>query len=102
MSTNCHARNMSVLRQQANLKRWKDSVSYGYRWMAETVFSSMKRMFGEHLSARKFPNMVKEIIIKAALYNGFNQILNELFLDDLLEDHATKQIYPAYRCYFCY
>jgi hypothetical protein len=74
MSTNCHARNMSVLRQQANLKRWKDSVSYGYRWMAETVFSSMKRMFGEHLSARKFPNMVKEIIIKAALYNRFNQI----------------------------
>ena len=71
-TTNCHARNMSVVRQQTNLKRWKRSVSYGHRWMTETVFSSMKRMFGEHVSARKFPNMVKEIFIKAALYNIFN------------------------------
>src|SRR5207249_8595400 len=73
-STNCHARNMSVIRQQTNLKRWKRSVSYGHRWMTETVFSSMKRMFGEHVSARKFPNMVKEIFIKAALYNIFNRM----------------------------
>src|SRR5581483_602825 len=42
-STNCHARNISVLRQQTNLKRWKRSVSYGHRWIAETVFSSIKR-----------------------------------------------------------
>ena len=41
-STNCHARNMSVVKQQANFKRWKRSVSYGHRWMAETVFSSLK------------------------------------------------------------
>jgi hypothetical protein len=77
-TTNCHARNMSVVRQQqqqTNLKRWKHSVSYGHRWMTETVFSSMKRMFGEHVSARKFPNMVKEIFIKASLYNRFNQIV---------------------------
>jgi IS5 family transposase len=67
-TSNCHARNMSVVRQQANLKRWKRSVSYGYRW-----FSSMKRMFGEHVSVRKFPNMVKEIFLKAALYNVFNR-----------------------------
>jgi len=63
-TTNCHARNMSVVRQQqqqTNLKRWKHSVSYGHRWMTETVFSSMKRMFGEHVSARKFPNMVKDL-----------------------------------------
>jgi DDE family transposase len=66
-TTNCHARNMSVVRQQTNLKRWKHSVSYGHRWMTETVFSSMKRMFGEHVTARKFPNMVKEIFIKASL-----------------------------------
>ena len=29
------------------------------RLMAETVFSSIKRMFGEHVTARKVPNMVK-------------------------------------------
>jgi hypothetical protein len=71
-STNCYARNMSVLRQQTNPKRWERSMSYGYRWMAETVFSSIKRAFGEHVTARKFPYMVKEIFLKAALYNVFN------------------------------
>jgi len=73
-STNCYARNMSVLRQQTNLKRWKRSMSYGYRWMAETAFSSIKRTFGEHVTARKFPYMVKEIFLKAALYNVFNRM----------------------------
>ena len=73
-STNCHARNMSVSRQQTNLKRWKRSVSYGYRWMAETVFSSIKRTFGEYVTARKFPHMVKEIFLKVALYNMFNRM----------------------------
>ena len=73
-STNCHARTMSVVRQQTNLKRWKCSVSYGYRWIAETVFSSIKRTFGEHVTARKFHNMVKEIVKRAALYNMFNRM----------------------------
>jgi hypothetical protein len=39
--------------------------------MAETVFSSLKRMFGEYISAKKFPNMVKEMMLKASLYNLF-------------------------------
>ena len=65
---------MSVIRQEANLKR-KRRVNYGYRWLAETAaFSSIKRMFGEHVTARKFPNMVKEIFLKAALYNMFNRM----------------------------
>ncbi|MFZ0515017.1 MAG: hypothetical protein WAM14_25690 [Candidatus Nitrosopolaris sp.] len=38
--------------------------------MAETVFSSLKRMFGEHVS-KKFPNMIKEMMLKASLYNLF-------------------------------
>ena len=70
-STNCYARNMSVLRQQTNLKRWKRSMGYGQRRMAETVFSSIKRMFGEYVNARKFYNMTKELVIKASLYNMF-------------------------------
>ena len=73
-STNCHARNMAVIRQQTNLKRWKRSVSYGHRWIAETVFSSMKRTYGEHVTARKYPHMVKEILLKATLYNMFNRM----------------------------
>jgi hypothetical protein len=60
-STNCHARNMSVVRQQTNLKRWKRSVSYGYRWIAETAFSSIKRTFGEHVTARKFSHGKRDL-----------------------------------------
>jgi hypothetical protein len=42
--------------------------------MAETAFSSMKRMFGEHTSATKFQNMVKEMTMKISLYNLFRRI----------------------------
>ncbi len=55
-STNCKARNMAVIRQQTNFKGWKHSVSYGQRWMAESVISSMKRMFGEHVSLERDDN----------------------------------------------
>ena len=82
-STNCHARNMSVVKQQANLKRWKRSVSYGHRWIAETVFSSIKRIFGEHVTARKFYNMVKEIFLKATLYNMFNRMTITICINEL-------------------
>ena len=64
-------RNVVVLKQLKNYKRWKHNINYGYRWIAETAFSSIKRMFGEYVSARKYPNMVKEILLKASLYNMF-------------------------------
>ncbi|MFL6457316.1 MAG: transposase [Nitrososphaeraceae archaeon] len=59
------------MKQLKNFQKWRDRVSYGSRWMAETAFSSLKRMFGEYVTARKFPNMVKEMILKASLYNLF-------------------------------
>ncbi|MFZ0514957.1 MAG: transposase [Candidatus Nitrosopolaris sp.] len=46
-------------------------VNYRYRWIVECVFSSMKRIFGDRVSARKFPNMTKEMMIKASLYDMF-------------------------------
>jgi len=67
----CNPRRKVVLQQLKNLEKWKSSVSYGQRWIVESVFSSMKRMFGEYVSARRFPNMVKEIMLKASLYNTF-------------------------------
>ena len=39
--------------------------------MVETVFSYIKRTFGEYVNAKKFHNMTKELIIKASLYNMF-------------------------------
>jgi len=41
----------------------------------ETVFSSIKRMFGEYVSATRFQNMVKEMmILKVSLYNLFRRM----------------------------
>ena len=42
-------RNLSVMSQKKDLQRWKDILSYGKRWIVETVFSSIKRMFGEYV-----------------------------------------------------
>lgn len=62
-------RNLLVIDQKNELQKWKDSVSYGKRWIVETVFSSIKRMFGEYVYSVKFENMVKEMALKASLYN---------------------------------
>jgi hypothetical protein len=68
----CYPRKVIVLQQMKNFKKWKHSVSYGHRWTAETVFSAIKRMFGEYVMARKYhPNMVKEMFLKVSLYNMF-------------------------------
>jgi transposase len=69
--TNHYLRNLSLVAQKDDFDKWKDSISYGKRWIAETVFSCIKRMFGEYVSAIKFENMVKEIMLKISLYNWF-------------------------------
>jgi transposase len=69
--TNHYLRNLSVIAQNNDFDKWKDSVSFGKRWIAETVFSCIKRRFGEYVSAIKFENMIKEIMIKISLYNWF-------------------------------
>ena len=72
--TNHYLRNKTVKMQKNNLQEWKDSVSYGQRWIVETVFSCIKRMFGEYVTAIRFENMMKEIVLKASLYNWFQTI----------------------------
>jgi hypothetical protein len=62
-------RNLSVLTQRNDLQRWKDSVSYGQRWIVETVFSVIKRMFGEYVYSVRLKNMIQEMTLKASLYN---------------------------------
>lgn len=39
--------------------------------MAESVFSAIKRMFGEYVMARNYQSMVKEMFLKVSLYNMF-------------------------------
>ena len=72
--TNYDLRNKTVKLQKNNLQNWKDSVCYGQRWIVETVFSCIKRMFGEYVTAIRFDNMIKEMILKASLYNWFRSI----------------------------
>ena len=68
--TNHNLRNLLVISQKNILQRWKDnSVSYGQRWTSETVFSFIKRMFGEYVFSIKSKNMVQEMRLKTLLYN---------------------------------
>jgi hypothetical protein len=49
----CIPRKLSVLEQFKDMKRWKKKHRYGMRWIVESVFSSTKRTFGEHVSSIK-------------------------------------------------
>ncbi|MGE5635003.1 MAG: hypothetical protein ACM3VV_07200 [Deltaproteobacteria bacterium] len=61
--------------QKNNLQEWKDSVSYDKIWMVESVFSCVKRMVGrEYVTAIRFENIIKEILLKVSLYNWFQSI----------------------------
>ena len=62
------------MQKKNNLQQWKVSVDYGQRWIVETVFSCIKRIFGEYVTAIRFENMIKEIMLKASLYNWFQNI----------------------------
>jgi hypothetical protein len=73
-SRNNSLRNKEVRLQIENLLKWKKKNKYGHRWISETAFSTIKRTFGEHISATKFDNMVKEMMIKVSLYNLFRRI----------------------------
>ena len=74
--TNHYLRNKTVkMQKKNNLQEWKDSVRYGQRWIVETVFSCIKRMFGrEYVTAIRFENMIREMVLKASLYNWFQTI----------------------------
>ncbi len=63
-------RNLSVISQKKDLQKWKDSESYGHRWIVvETVFSCIKRMFDEYVYFVRLKNMIQEMMLKASLYN---------------------------------
>ncbi|WP_458747527.1 transposase [Candidatus Nitrosocosmicus sp. T] len=42
-------RNLSVIAQRNDFEQWKDSVSYGQRWITETVFSYLKKVCLENM-----------------------------------------------------
>jgi len=66
----CMPRKFAVVEQLGNVD-WRRKRGYGYRWMVESAFSSIKRVFGEYICAVKWPNIVKELLLKASIYNLF-------------------------------
>jgi len=51
-------------------KMWSKKTGYGYRWIVESVFSAVKRMFGETLRARSKLQMTREVMMRFLLYNA--------------------------------
>ena len=66
----CMPRRAAVIEQLGNAD-WKRTKGYGYRWMPESAFSSIKRVFGEYITSIKWDNIVKELLLKASIYNLF-------------------------------
>jgi len=52
-------------------RAWSRIHGFGSRWRVEGAFSAIKRIFGEYVTAGKFANMAKEMIMKAFIYNIF-------------------------------
>jgi hypothetical protein len=63
-----------------------DQEKYHQRNKVETVFSVMKRKFGESLKARKYRLQVKEIKIKVILYN-LSRIISAFSILMIIEDY---------------
>jgi hypothetical protein len=71
-NNNCLSRKQAIIEQQLNdIKRWKIKYRYGMRWIVESAFSSIKRIFGEYVTAIKWNNIVNELLHKASIYNMF-------------------------------
>ena len=66
----CMQRKLAVI-EQLNNPEWKKEKGYGYRWIAESAFSTIKRVFGEHISSIKWRNIINELLLKASIYNLF-------------------------------
>ncbi|HXS59668.1 MAG TPA: hypothetical protein VN703_02530 [Candidatus Sulfopaludibacter sp.] len=68
------------------------SVSFGQRWIAETIFFCIKRTFDrEYVYSVRLKNMIQEMMLKTSLYKRC------IYLDKTdskimgFNNHATKQ-----------
>jgi len=66
----CMSRKLVAQEYLRDPETWKRKHGYGQRWMVESTFSSLKRTFGEYVSARSMRNMAQEMMIKASPYNA--------------------------------
>jgi len=67
----------AIVRNTIGDKLWKLIHRYGTRWRIECVFSDLKRVMGETLSARSFAAMEREIDAKICLHNRYKDVVAE-------------------------
>jgi hypothetical protein len=68
----CQLRREEVLLlKKLGYQRWKQIKDAGRRWIAEIVFSSIKRVLGEDLFSKRFSAQKVEAGLKIMLYNKF-------------------------------
>ncbi len=72
LSRSSPARRKAVIEQRN--ENWSKESGYTKRWRVESVFSAMKRMFGEKLSSRKMEYAIRELLIIASLFNIFHTL----------------------------
>jgi hypothetical protein len=71
-SKGCPLRRDEVfLIKKLGYERWKQLKDTGRRWIAEIVFSSIKRVLDEDLLSKKFSAQKIEAGLKVMLYNQF-------------------------------
>jgi hypothetical protein len=60
-----------LLLKKLGYEKWKQIKDAGRRWIAEIVFSSIKRVLGEDLFSKKFSPQKVKAGLKIMLYNKF-------------------------------
>jgi hypothetical protein len=56
-------------KKDGGYKEWAEKNGYGLRWKIEGVFSAVKRIFGESVTASSPEGMMREVLMKFNCYN---------------------------------
>ena len=65
----CPSRRKAVISQQKDYERWKQQVQYTMRCVVESIFSGLKRRFGEHMFSIRERFRKIEMWLMAILWN---------------------------------
>jgi hypothetical protein len=68
-SRGCSSRRKAVIAQQKDYEKWKQQVQYTMRCVVESIFSGLKRRFGEHLFSVKERFRTVEMWLRSILWN---------------------------------
>jgi len=66
-----------LLIKKLGYEGWRQLKDTGKRWIAEIVFSSIKRVLGEDLLSKKFKAQKVEAGLKVMLYNRFVTLIDK-------------------------